>query len=140
KRLQLLLRLILISLLPFTANGAPTITTAPASQSALVGTNPYFSVVASGTGTLAYQWKQNGATISGGTASTLTFNNVQLSNAGGYTVTVTNTTGAITSATATLTVVAPASSSPPTLPTIPQRTYLVTSYGVISGTADNTTK
>lgn len=120
------------------ALAAPLITTGPVSQSALVGTNPYFSVVASGSGTLTYQWQKDGAVITGGTTSTLAFSNVQPESAGGCTVVVTNTTGMTTSGTAILTVVAPAASPAPALPVIPQKTFLVTSYGVVSGTSDNT--
>src|SRR5438067_6676152 len=95
---QLPLRALFASLLllPFAASGAPTITTAPASQTALAGTNPYFSVVATGTGTLSYQWNKGGAAISSGTLSTLSFTSVQLTNAGAYTVAVRDTNGITT--------------------------------------------
>src|SRR6185369_7618598 len=69
---------------------APTITTQPASQTVTAGSNATFSVVASGTAPLTYQWLFNGTNISGATNSSLTLTNVQSANAGSYTVTVTN--------------------------------------------------
>ncbi len=83
---------------------APSITTHPASQTAPVGSNVTFSVVASGATTLAYQWKKDGVDIAGATNATLTLNNVQPSDAGSYTVVVSNSLGAVTSNPATLTV------------------------------------
>ena len=47
---------------------APTITSHPASQSVAPGASVTFSVRASGTGTLRYQWQRNGANITGATA------------------------------------------------------------------------
>ena len=51
---------------------APSITTPPASQSVVAGKTATFSVVATGSATLAYQWKKNGADISGATYQQLT--------------------------------------------------------------------
>ncbi|MEA3187196.1 MAG: hypothetical protein QOD99_1026 [Chthoniobacter sp.] len=127
------------NVLAVTVAGSPTISTPPVSQSALLGTNPYFTVVASGSTALSYQWNKASGPVTGGTSATLSFNNVQLTDAGDYSVTVSNSLGAVTSGSATLTVILPATATPPTLPTIPQRTFLVTSYGAVSGTNDNTT-
>ena len=82
----------------------PVITTQPASQSVAVGGTATFTVVASGAPPLAYQWKKDGVTIGGATAASLTINNVQATNAGSYTVAVTNSGGSVTSNAATLTV------------------------------------
>jgi uncharacterized protein YdaL len=84
-------------------NASPTITTTPQSQSVAAGANVSFNVVAIGTGTLGYQWLFNNAAISGATSATLTLTKVQTTNAGTYTVTVTNLYGS-TNASATLTV------------------------------------
>ena len=46
----------------------PLITTQPASQSVIVGQSATFSVVATGTSPLSYQWQQNGVVITGATA------------------------------------------------------------------------
>ncbi|HEU4391225.1 MAG TPA: pectinesterase family protein, partial [Blastocatellia bacterium] len=82
----------------------PTITTQPVSQTVTAGSNATFTVVASGTPPLTYQWKKNGADISGATAATLSLVNVQSADAGSYTVIVTNGAGSVTSNPATLTV------------------------------------
>jgi len=87
----------------------PNITTLPVSQTKLVGETAVFSVVASGATTLSYQWKTNGVNvpnggnISGATSATLTIANVQKSQAGVYSVDVTDAAGTLT-ASATLTV------------------------------------
>jgi pectate lyase len=86
----------------------PTITTQPASQTANVGSNVVFTVVAGGTAPF-YQWQKNGSDIAGATAASLTLSNVQLSNAGEYSVEVSNDAGVATSDPATLTVVVPPS-------------------------------
>jgi uncharacterized repeat protein (TIGR02543 family) len=89
-----------------TVLGLPVIVTQPASLTNNVGTTATFTVAATGTG-LAYQWQFNGANIAGATASTYSKTNVQTTNAGSYTVTITNTVGSVTSSPATLTVIAP---------------------------------
>jgi len=92
----------------------PSITSQPASQSAAVGASVSFTVVASGTAPLAYQWAKDGATIVGQTSTTLTLNNVQATDTASYTVSVSNTAGSVTSAAATLTVsTAPVIVTPP---------------------------
>ena len=50
---------------------APSITTQPASQTVTAGANVSFSVVATGTAPLSYQWMKNGANITGASSSTL---------------------------------------------------------------------
>jgi len=90
--------------------GAPTITTQPLSQTADFGGNVNFTVVATGNAPLSYQWRKNaadlsnGGNISGVTATTLTITNAQLTNAGTYSVLVSNTNGSALSAEAVLTV------------------------------------
>ncbi|ATC63731.1 hypothetical protein CMV30_07065 [Nibricoccus aquaticus] len=86
---------------------APAITTQPASQSVNVGANASFNVVATGTG-LTYQWYKDTVAIGSATSDTLALTNVQLSDAGSYTVKVTNTGGDVTSSAAVLTVNTPA--------------------------------
>lgn len=85
--------------------GKPFIVTPPQSQTATVGDTVTFSVDATGTPPLTYQWQDNGVPLAGATSATLTLGNVQLGNAGDYAVVVTNATGdSLTSAPATLTV------------------------------------
>jgi YD repeat-containing protein len=95
---------------------APTITTQPASLSVNLGSGATFTVTASGTATLTYQWYLNSAAINGATSSIYSISSAQTSNAGSYTVKVTNTAGSVTSNAATLTVV---SAVAPTIATQP---------------------
>ena len=86
------------------ASGAPAITTQPASQTVTVGAKVTFTVGATGSAPLSYQWMMNSANISGATTATLTLSSVTAANAGSYTVRVSNSAGSATSAAATLTV------------------------------------
>ncbi len=82
----------------------PAITTQPASVSVTTGGSATFSVVATGTATLTYQWYQDGVAISGATASTYTVADADSTEAGSYFVVVTNAYGTVTSSNGTLTV------------------------------------
>src|SRR5690242_11238894 len=86
------------------AVSAPTITTQPASQSISTGSAATFSVVASGSGTLAYQWYKDGSAVSGATSATYTISSAASTDAGSFYVVVSNSGGSVTSSTATLTV------------------------------------
>jgi hypothetical protein len=88
---------------PFSTN-APYITTQPANVTVIVGSNATYTVTAGGSAPLSYQWRFNNGNISGATNTFYTRTNVQLSHAGDYTVVVTNSSGGVTSAVATLTV------------------------------------
>jgi hypothetical protein len=57
---------------PAPTPAAPVITTQPASQVVLLNQTATFTVVATGTGTLTYQWQKNGVAISGATATSYT--------------------------------------------------------------------
>jgi hypothetical protein len=84
---------------------APTITTQPGNQTVTAGQTASFTVVASGTAPLAYQWQKNGANIAGATAASYTTPATTTSDSGSaFTVVVTNTAGTVTSSAATLTV------------------------------------
>ncbi len=52
--------------------GAPSISTQPTDQTVTAGQTATFSVTASGTGTLTYQWFENGGSVSGANASSYT--------------------------------------------------------------------
>ena len=85
----------------------PVIVTEPVGQTVAVGSNATFSVAATGFPALAYQWLFNDTNIiSGATNSILTLNNVQLNQAGSYSVTITNALGYVTSSNAALSVLA----------------------------------
>ena len=123
----------------FTASGAATlaITSQPSSQSAVAGTTAGFTVTASGTSALSYQWRKAGANI-GANASALTVSlslpNVQAVDAANYDVVVTNASGSITSNVVTLTVttaapiITSATTAPGTVGT-PFVTYLIVAAG-----------
>ncbi|HWY75260.1 MAG TPA: immunoglobulin domain-containing protein, partial [Verrucomicrobiae bacterium] len=81
---------------PPTITGQPTNRTVPAGQSAT------FSVAATGTAPITYQWQFNGSPISGANSNAYTVFNVQPSNTGPYIVVVSNSGGSTTSAVATL--------------------------------------
>ena len=84
-------------------NGAhPVITTQPLSQAVDAGTNASFSVTATGTAPLAYQWKSNGTNIAGANQNTISITNAQSGNTGSYSVVITNVLGTVTSANAIL--------------------------------------
>ena len=84
---------------------APTITTEPASSTVTAGHTASFSVVASGTAPLTYQWRQNGTAIGGATSSSYTTPATTTSESGAqFTVVVSNGAGRVTSSAAVLTV------------------------------------
>ncbi|MEK8051097.1 DUF3500 domain-containing protein [Ideonella sp. DXS22W] len=90
---------------------APAITTQPASQSASVGASVTFSVVASGSTPLSYQWRKDGTAIANATSSSFTLASVATGDAGAYTVVVSNSAGSATSDAATLSVTSASSGS-----------------------------
>ena len=90
----------------------PVITTDPQSQTNLAGTDATFTVMATGTAPLAYQWRLSTFELAGKTNDTLIVANVQTANAGSYAVVITNVDGAVTSVVATLTI---SPTSPPLL-------------------------
>src|SRR5712691_11334709 len=102
---------------------APAITTQPVNQTVTAGQTATFTVVATGTAPLGYQWQKNGASIAGATAASYTTPATTTADSGSaFTVVVTNTAGTVTSAAATLTVnpapVAPAITSQPANQTV----------------------
>ncbi len=86
----------------------PSITSQPADLSVVVGDAATFTVNADGTAPLRYQWYFNTNTpIANATNLSLTILNVQFTNAGTYSVVITNGAGVTNSALATLTVLPP---------------------------------
>lgn len=90
-----------ILILPAVA--APVIVTQPQSQTVTAGAQVTFAMVVSGTAPLSYQWKFNTADLPGATSSRLMLTNVQTSQAGDYSVVVSNKAGSVTSSVARLT-------------------------------------
>lgn len=84
---------------------APTISSQPAAQSVIAGQTATFSVTATGTAPLAYQWSKNGTAISGATAASYTTPaTTSADNGANFTVAVSNSGGNVTSNAAALTV------------------------------------
>jgi hypothetical protein len=92
-----------------TAATAPQITAQPANTSVTAGATANFTVVATGTAPLSYQWSKSGTAIAGATAASYTTPATAQSDSGAtFTVVVSNTAGSVTSSAATLTVTASA--------------------------------
>ncbi len=85
----------------------PSISQQPTNRVAPIGTNVTFTVTATGTLPLGYQWQYGGVDISGATTSSLSLTNVQLASSGNYLVVITNPAGVTTSSVAILTVIDP---------------------------------
>lgn len=83
--------------------GVPVIATQPVSTTATAGGSVTLSVNATGAG-LSYQWFKNATAISDATSTTLTLNNLTVSDTGIYTVAITNASGTSLSNAVTLTV------------------------------------
>ncbi len=81
----------------------PLITAQPQSRTVGVGSAVEFTVTASGAGS-TYQWKKDGNAIAGQTQSTYTIGSAAKTDAGTYTVVVSNECGSVTSTSAVLSV------------------------------------
>ncbi len=85
----------------------PVISTQPTGATAIAGSSVTLNVGATGTATLSYQWRKDGAPVAAATGPSLVLNVVQNTDAGNYSVVVTNSAGNVTSATASLIVITP---------------------------------
>ncbi len=107
---------------------APAITQQPASVTVTAGQTATFSVIATGTDPLTYQWLQGTTTITGATSASYTTPATTTANSGTqYKVVVSNSAGNTTSNTATLTVNA----------TPPATTEVLTYHNDIARTGQN---
>jgi len=89
----------------YVQNQPPQIVTQPAAQTAGVGQTATFSVSATGTPPLSFQWQKNGANIAGATAATYTTPPLARTDSGAaYRCVVSNSFGSATSNAAVLTV------------------------------------
>ena len=86
---------------------APQITVQPASIAVKLTTNASFTVTAIGLPGPVYQWRFNGTNIANATNASLTVVSPQTTNAGNYSVVVSNFMGTVTSANAALTIIPP---------------------------------
>jgi len=87
------------------SSGAPQITSEPQNVTASTGQSATFSVSASGTAPLTYQWLRDGNDIAGANQSSYTLPGVSTADSGAvFEVTVSNALGSVTSSGATLSV------------------------------------
>lgn len=110
----------------------PAISAQPSGQSLLTGQPLQLSVSASGSSPLSYQWLKSGAVIAGATASSYSVASVNTSDAGAYSVVVSNAFGAVYSSSATVTVTQPVA---PVITTQP-RSVSATSGSTVSFTVE----
>ena len=87
--------------------GLPQITSPPQGLVVIAGTNATFEVTATGNTTLGYQWRFMGAPLAGQTSRTFVISNVTPSQAGDYSVIVSNSIGVTVSPEARLMVFQP---------------------------------
>jgi hypothetical protein len=80
----------------------PNITAHPVERAVLLGGTAIFSVAATSSTPIRYQWRKNGANIPGATGSTLTLNEVQESDDALYDVVLTDDVGPVVSRSARL--------------------------------------
>ena len=88
----------------FTANVAPSISSQPANVTVAAGQSASFSVTASGTAPLQYQWQRNGVNIANANSPTYTLTANAADNGATFRAVVSNAFGSATSTSATLTV------------------------------------
>ncbi|HEX3717612.1 MAG TPA: immunoglobulin domain-containing protein [Verrucomicrobiae bacterium] len=89
----------------------PYILVQPSGQTYLPGATATLSLKAVGTLPLHYQWQLNGSPLPGATTNSLTVTNLQLNNAGSYSVVITDSAGSAVS------------SNAPVLVALPQTTF-----------------
>ncbi|MDB6019488.1 MAG: C-terminal target protein, partial [Pedosphaera sp.] len=115
-------------------NVPPGIAIPPQSLAVAQGSNATFTVTATGTAPLGYQWQFNNTNIVGASATNYTCTNVQSANVGSYRVVVTNMVGSVTSLVANLTFgPAPSIVTQPQSVTLPQAA--MASFGVVASGA-----
>jgi hypothetical protein len=110
---------------------APSIAAQPESKTVNAGGSVTFSIVATGGGSLNYQWRKDNAAIAGATSSSYTIAAASSSDNGTYTVEVWNSSGTITSSSVTLTVNGSATGT--RFVNIATRAYATTNNGVTIG-------
>jgi alpha-tubulin suppressor-like RCC1 family protein len=108
----------------------PVITSQPTNQTVVAGSNVTFTVTATGFAPLSYQWQFNGTNLSGATTTNYSLTGVMATNAGNYTVVVTNAIGSVTSSVAVLTV----AKATPSVTSWPTATAITNSQTLASST------
>ena len=128
-----------------TVDSPPTIISGPSNLTLTVGASGNFSVTATGTQPMTYQWQFNGVSKVGFNNTNYPINNAQLTDAGSYNVVISNRFAVLTSAPAILTVLASSNSAPvlgpPSLssntfnfsfPSVSNTTYVVQSKNALT--------
>src|SRR5664280_277648 len=115
---------------------APAFTTQPASQTVTAGATVTFAAAAGGTPAPTYQWRKNGANLTGATSASYTIASVAMGDAGTYTVVATNSAGTVTSNGAVLTVNVPAVATAPIVITTPLTVSTLAGQALTYGSAD----
>lgn len=82
---------------PVSTNVPPTVLVPPQADYVVIGSNATLTVVAGGSPPLSYQWRFNGAAISGATSASYTRTNAQAVHSGYYAVVVSNAWGTVES-------------------------------------------
>jgi len=115
----------------YAGNVPPVVLTPPLTPvgDVIAGSPVTFTVSATGTPALSYQWTKDGSNLPGQTSAALGFANITTGDSGSYAVIVTNNYGSVTSAVATLTV------KNPTGPTILSRAVAFPAYDSATHTA-----
>src|SRR5882672_3387361 len=117
------------SVSPPPSSSAPVITVQPSNQSVSAGQAATFTVSATGTAPLSYQWQRSASPIAGATASVYTTAATTVGdNGSSFTVIVANASGSTTSRSATLTVTSGA---------VPAATDVLTSKNDLSRSGQN---
>jgi Immunoglobulin I-set domain len=106
----------------------PAIVQAPTAVTSVEGGTATFTVGATGTGALSYQWQRNGVDIPGAASAAYTTGALQLADSGAtYRVRVTNAVGSVQSAPVALTVLAGSAATAPAI------TVQVANVSVVAG-------
>ncbi|MBA4388181.1 MAG: hypothetical protein C0404_09385 [Verrucomicrobia bacterium] len=119
-------------------SGAPVIVSEPSDGMFYSGATASAVAVAVGAQPLAYQWYWDGALLTSQTNGTLSLPSVSASQSGGYWVVVTNSGGAVTSRTATITITDIHTLAATNVPNAWQRTQIARRYGMFSHFGINT--
>jgi hypothetical protein len=101
------------------AAARPYVAAEPEGTVANVGTNITFSVIASGSAPLSYQWRLNGTNLTGATNTFYTKKNIQPPDAGNYSVVITNVAGGAISSNAALIVTVLSTNAPSVMSQLP---------------------
>jgi len=113
----------------------PDITTQPSNQTVQCGAKATLSATAAGTSPMSYQWYfgtnalADGDLISGSSSTCLTLSDASISQAGSYTLTVTNSYGSVRSQPAILTV---QDTNPPVITLIGAPTMIISQYSAFT--------